>query len=301
MGIKTAMLGILLLAGGATAGSEAPTADKQAIRGHCGCFEVTYQFKETDALAPGYQLKAPKRVGGLEWVEVDGEGPNSLNLQHILVVPAGALKHWRQEWVYQPQYLFDFKGDGVWQKRRLSPEEAKGKWVQRVYEVDDSPRYEGLGPWIHTEGKPFWQSEAWSPLPRREFTTRSDYDVLVRHNRQRLTDVGWVHEQDNKKLKVEGTKETPLVLEKGLNTYRRVDDSRCERARVWWQENKGTWHVVQGVWQDLYHRSKRLHLLREKDGTPLWQRLFTLTEHKPTDPAKLQADVRQAIHEYQAE
>lgn len=299
MGFKTALLGILLVAAGTDPPPEGPASDKQAIRGHCGCFEVTYQFVETFSLAPGYRPKPPKRVGGLEWIEVDGERPDALFLQHVLVVPGGALKHWRQEWIYEPQDLFDFKGDGLWEKRRLSRKEARGKWVQRVYEVDDSPRYEGLGPWVHTDGKSYWESEAWSPLPRREFTTRSDYNVLARRNRQQLTDSGWIHEQDNQKLQVEGAKRTPLVLEKGMNTYRRVEEARCDAARRWWQENKSTWHQVQEVWHEIYLQSDRLHLLREKNGIPLWQRLFNLTERKATDQTQLSSDVRQAIRDYQ--
>lgn len=297
MDFKTAMLGILFVAAASDA-PRAPAADKQAIRGHCGCFEVTYRFAETFALAPGYEPKAPKQVGGLEWVVADEERPDALSLQHVLVVPGGALKHWRQEWVYEPTYLLDFKGDGVWVKRRLGPHEARGKWVQRVYEVDDSPRYEGLGTWVHAGGKPYWESEAWSPLPRREYTTRSDYNVLVRRNRQQLTDSGWRHEQDNTKLRVAGSKQSPLVLEKGLNTYRRVDAARCERAERWWRDNRDAWHQVQAVWQDVYRQSDRLHLAREIDGVPLWQRLFAITEAKPSDATKLQAQVRQAIREY---
>lgn len=297
MDLKTATLGFLILAGATP--PEAPPADKQAIQGQCGCFEVTFQYAETFALAPGYKPKEPKRIGGLEWVEVDGERPDYIGLQHVLVVPGGSQKHWRQEWEYQPTYLFDYKGDGLWVKRRLTPEEGRGKWVQRVYEVDDSPRYEGLGTWIRSDGKTYWESEAWSPLPRREFTTRSDYNVLVRRNRHELKDFGWVHEQDNVKLKVEGSKETPLVQEKGLNSYRRVDNARCDAARRWWQANKGTWHQVQAVWDGLYQQSERIKLLREKDGVALWQRLFALTERPTTDPAKLKADVRAAIREYQ--
>lgn len=299
MGIKTALFSILLLAAESDVPPVGPAPDKQAIRGHCGCFEVTYQFAETTSLAPGYQLKAPKSVGGLEWIEVDGERPDALFLQHVLVVPGGALKHWRQEWTYEPDDLFEFKGDGLWEKRRLSADEARGQWVQRVYEVDDSPRYEGLGPWVHTAGKAYWESEAWSPLPRREFTTRSDYNVLARRNRQQLTDSGWIHEQDNRKLKVEGSKRTPLVREKGLNTYRRVEDARCDVARRWWQEKKTTWHHVQDVWRDLYRQSDRIHLLREKNGIPLWQHLFSLTEREVTDDAQLKAQVRQRIRDYQ--
>jgi hypothetical protein len=67
-------------------------------------------------------------------------------------------------------------------------------------QVDDSPRYESIGTWVHVDGRHEWQSKTDSPLPRREFTKRSDYNVLRRGNRIYLTPQGWMFEQDNKKI-----------------------------------------------------------------------------------------------------
>ena len=33
-------------------------------------------------------------------------------------------------------------------KKKLTKKESKGKWIQKVYQVDDSPRYEGIGTWV---------------------------------------------------------------------------------------------------------------------------------------------------------
>lgn len=268
--------------------------DRQAILAQCGCFEVTYTYVETEAVEPGYPLRAKKQVKGLEWVEADVVGDRSVSLQHLLIGPQGALKHWRQVWDYEPRALLRYRGDGLWERQAVNPEQAAGRWAQRVYEVDDSPRYEGIGSWTH-QGASSWESEAWSPLPRREFTQRSDYNVLVRRNRHVLTAEGWNHEQRNLKLKVSGATETPLVRETGLNAYRRVDDARCAPARQYWRENRATWHRIQGVWRDLIAASPRLRLARERDGVPLWQRLFELAARKPKD---LEAEVRRAIADY---
>ncbi len=272
--------------------------DKAAILGQCGCFEVTFSYTETEALKPGYPLRPPKQVKGLEWVTVDQATEGSLALQHLLIGPGGTVqKHWRQVWDYQPRMLFEFKGHGTWAKRQLNPAEARGAWAQRVYEVDDGPRYEGVGVWTHGEGPSVWVSRAWSPLPRREYTQRSDYDVLVRENRHQIDPDGWRHLQVNEKVKLEAGKPVPLVRERGENHYVRVDESRCARARAWWQENRGTWHRIQGVWQEIYDRSSGL-TLRTDATTPLWARIFALSA---SPSVRLEGEVREAIREYRAD
>jgi hypothetical protein len=67
--------------------------------------------------------------------------------------------------------------------------------------VDDSPRYAARGRWQHAAGVSTWISdETWRPLPRREFSVRKDYDVLVGTNRHTITPTGWVQEENNVKL-----------------------------------------------------------------------------------------------------
>nr|WP_286803404.1 DUF6607 family protein [Acinetobacter sp. UBA2063] len=73
--------------------------------------------------------------------------------------------------------------------------------MQTVWQVDDSPRYAGLGRWTKDNGVTEWTSnETYRPLPRREHTIRNDYDVIIGTNRHALTATGWVHEQDNIKF-----------------------------------------------------------------------------------------------------
>lgn len=287
-----AMLGLL----GLLAGAGEAARDREAILGQCGCFEVTFSYTETAALKPGYPLRAPKQVKGLEWVEADRVSERAISLQHLLIGSQGVQKHWRQVWDYEPKMLFEYQGDGRWKKRPLTPQEASGRWAQRVYEVDDGPRYEGLAAWNHGSGPSFWVSRAWSPLPRREYTQRSDYDVLARENRHQLRSDGWTHLQENQKIRLERGKPVPLVQEHGENRYRRVDDARCAAARTWWAANKTTWHRIQGVWQDVYDQSDALHLRLDPLKDPLWQRIFALAERKPP---RLEAEVKAAIREYE--
>jgi len=279
-------------------GESALARDRDAILKQCGCFEVSYSYTETAALKPGYPLRPPKQVKGLEWIVVDRASERSISLQHLLVGSQGVQKHWRQVWDYEPNMLFEYQGQGLWKKRLLSPQESAGRWAQRVYEVDDSPRYEGIAAWSHDAGPSFWVSRAWSPLPRREYTQRSDYDVLARQNRHQLNPDGWSHLQENQKLRLTKGRIEPLVQERGENRYRRVDDARCAAARTWWTQNQPTWRRIQGVWHDVYERYDTLHLRLEPLKEPLWQRIFTLAE---TKPPRLEAEVRAAIRDYQVD
>ena len=278
------------------AGESALARDRDAILEQCGCFEVTFSYTETAALKPGYPLRPPKQVKGLEWIVADRVSERAISLQHLLIGSQEVQKHWRQVWDYEPTMLFEYQGQGRWQKRLLSPQEAQGRWAQRVYQVDDSPRYEGIAAWTHESGPSFWVSRAWSPLPRREYTQRSDYDVLARENRHQLSADGWTHLQENRKLRLSKEHAVPLVEEHGENRYRRVDAARCAAARTWWAANQPTWRRIQGVWQEVYDRSDRLHLRLEPLKDPLWKRIFTLAEAKPL---RLEAEVRAAIRDYQ--
>ena len=62
------------------------------------------------------------------------------------------IKHWRQDWIYQGVDILSYDKDERW-KKEFRKESVKGKWIQKVYQVDDSPRYEGVGSWIHLDGK----------------------------------------------------------------------------------------------------------------------------------------------------
>jgi len=94
-----------------------------------------------------------------------------------------------------------FAGDERFETRAVPTAERRGAWSQTVYQVDDSPRYGSVGRWVHSAEASIWEGgEAWRPLPRREHSVRSDYQVLAGRNRHTILPTGWVHEQDNSKL-----------------------------------------------------------------------------------------------------
>ena len=76
--------------------------------------------------------------------------------------------------------------------------------------------------WVHIDGKSYWENYTDAPLPRRERTIRSDYNVLNRGNRHEIREIGWVHDQNNKKIVRSENKDLVIAMEKGYNTYKEL-------------------------------------------------------------------------------
>ena len=267
--------------------------DAEAIKNMCGCFEVTFNFAETfnyssDSL---YKPSKPKVSKALEWAQLVTDENDKIQIQHLLQMgnPADPMiiKHWRQDWLFENEDFYMYNADNQWTFNQKTKGDVKGQWTQKVYQVDDSPRYEGSGSWVHVDGKSYWESATPAPLARREYTTRSDYNILMRGNRQEITDYGWLHDQDNSKLiREDGKEDFLLAKEKGYNTYLKVDDSRCAVAAKWWVDHTDKWITVRAKWDEVYGRNKDLSLEAKVDNKALYKHLFddAITEDVQINP-----------------
>ncbi|MGY5353685.1 DUF6607 family protein [Wenyingzhuangia sp. IMCC45467] len=273
--------------------------DQKAIKSMCGCYEVNFNFAETFEYSndTNYVASAVKHDKALEWVQLVEDDKDKISLQHLLIVGAPKrqfiVKHWRQDWLYENRDLYEFNYDTKWTYRQLPKKEVKKTWTQKVYQVDDSPRYEGFATWVHVDGKSFWENTTTAPLPRREYTKRNDYNVTLRRNRQEITPTGWIHNQDNDKIiRTQGQSDVLLAQEKGLNTYVKVEDSKCKAAQDWWTKNKNTWALVRAKWNQVYGRNHNLELRDKVDGKPLYKYLFA------DDFSGKEADINSLIDSY---
>ena len=262
--------------------------DRQAILSQAGEYSVDFQFKETLAVRPGYKLTDPYLSKAEEIVELIEDSGKRIDLQHILLVTRGekqrVVKHWRQTWIYEPEVIYEFKGKRTWKPRHLSSAESRGKWAQIVYQVDDSPRYTGVGRWHHDGNLSSWESRSWRPLPRREYTKRSDYHVLVARNRHTLTPTGWVHEQDNYKL-VLGDKENPIIArEVGFNVYDRVDNVDFSKVKKYWKATKEFWAEVREAWAKLRDGKRTVQLKHKWKGRLMFMYMFALAQEAILKP-----------------
>ncbi|MCO7186030.1 hypothetical protein NH341_11370 [Tenacibaculum sp. XPcli2-G] len=281
--MKKILLGGLLILSALTINAQnKKKKDRAAIKKMCGCYEVTFNFAETfnfskDSL---YKPSKTKTDKALEWAGLIVDENDKISIQHLLQVgnPANPhiVKHWRQDWLYENTDFYMFNGNNNWLYKNKPKSEVKKQWTQKVYQVDDSPRYEGSGTWVHVDGKSYWENTTDAPLPRREYTKRSDYNVTERGNRHEITNYGWLHDQDNKKIiREEGKKDIVIAHEKGYNTYVKVDDNKCKAAQDWWKKNSVKWQKVRSKWDEVYGRNTNLSLETKVNNKPLYKHLFS--------------------------
>jgi hypothetical protein len=285
--LATVILGLTVQAQVSTA-KQNSSAGRQQVDKLCGCFEVEFKYAETFSPDANYKYHDREEIsGGIELIMPVEVSDKKIVMQHLLVVTDSMIiKHWREDWSYENSEIWKYRGDKVWVKEQLKPEQVKGKWTQSVWEVSDAPRYQGASEWINIDGKATWQNTADAPLPRREYSVRSDYNVLRRTNRLILTDSGWIHEQDNQKIIRKGTNDKLLVEEKGINAYKRVDDKLCAPAKAYWEKNKEFWTKVRKAWENYVATHNTIELKTQVNGKMLHDYLFALAKDYATGKLK---------------
>lgn len=256
-----------------------PAKDHASILAMQGEYNVDFAFDETVLLLPGYERGSASRSGGDETVIVVEDTPTRIVLQHILVdAKSGHVtKHWRQDWTYEAKQRFEFSDDQTWTIRQLPAALTQGAWTQCVYEVSDAPRYCGTGRWTYDNGVATWTSDlGWRPLPRREYTKRSDYNALSVVNRHTLTPNGWTHEQLNTKVRREaGGKQVEIAREFGFNDYVKATGTDFAPAYAYWKATQAFWAKVRTRWDGFLATDRGVHLKTKVDGMAMIIPLFT--------------------------
>ena len=262
--------------------------DRRAILALQGSFKAKFEFIETFSPQEGKSLDAPYLSWGTEKIFVIEERPNFISLQHIMVMSfvdpktkktrgPFVMKHWRQDWQWQPRSYFVYRGQGRYSKENLNPK--KGQWLWSVSQVDDSPRYEGLGKWEHNSNTSIFKTERLHrPLPRRERSVRKDYDQLVGEDQLVLTPTHWYHEQKNWKLKGSITSGQFLARELGHNSYQRIKKFDHKIADDYWNKTEKYWKVVRKAWSDIKAQNRSFQILRPPKEQPLFVHQFKNAE-----------------------
>ena len=277
-------------AGLQAAGLDDRERDRRAILAMAGDYRTSFDFIETIGFTEGYQPAAPYQSWGTERVYVVANEPEFVSLQHIIVMhfldadgfesDAMVVKHWRQDWQYEDAEVHAFQGRGAFVRRALDPANRKGAWTQTVYQVDDSPRYEAVGRWIHAPGVSYWQSDdRRRPLPRREFSVRDDYQALYGSHRITITPAGWTQEEDALKLVLDennrpSSSQPYLAREAGLSRYDRVLDYDFSAGDDYWEETGAFWSRVRQYWDALYKAESAFSFVKSAEGMPMFMALF---------------------------
>jgi hypothetical protein len=247
------MIAILLtfaLFAGATNAQTKIEQDREAIKSLAGFYKVTFNYAETFSPDDNYKFHERHHSSAKEIAIILEESPKKIVIQHLLVMKDDSMivKHWREDWTYEDAQILAYDKDNAWKKLTLIKNDVKGKWTQKVYQVDDSPRYQAIGTWVHVDGRHQWQSNADSPLPRRESSERNDYNVLNRGNNLYLTANGWMFEQGNKKIIRSTSGDKILALEKGMEEFVKTDPKSFAYAQEWWKNNQAFWKDARESW-----------------------------------------------------
>jgi len=286
--------------------------DQAAIRALSGEYRVSFDFLETVLFSGETQPSKPYRSWATEKVYIVEDTPGFVMLQHILVMyyvdekgstqgPA-VIKHWRQDWRYEPETIVEYSGHRIWRPRLLQDEERSGQWTQTVYQVDDTPRYALIGQWEHNASFSAWTShDGRRPLPRREYTVRNDYHALDGINRLTVTPLGWIHEQDNLKRVLDESGDNPpetpfLAREFGINRYERLVDFDFSAGDIYWEKTGAYWARVRTELEARFNEGGALRIDTQCNDQPVYQQFFALAGQMESgeisDVSELDAKIR---------
>ncbi|GIR92939.1 MAG: hypothetical protein CM15mP93_11260 [Thiotrichaceae bacterium] len=162
----------------------------------------------------------------------------------------------------------------MWQINKIAKE--PGSWSQTVFQVDDTPRYESYGTWVHSDGASRWVSKSTPrPLPRREFSVRNDYDILLGLNKILVMPWGWVMEEMNEKIK---NKNIYLGSEYGVARYQKIKDYQFKPAYDYWKNTKTYWQEVRKIWRNVITKNNIFCLNEKIDSKPTYIHFFSQAE-----------------------
>lgn len=271
----------VLAATAAVAAAEPSQSDRQSILSMAGEYRVNFGFEEILTLSADSSKSEPYVAHGHEKVVILEDKGDFISLQHLLIVGKGeeaqVVKHWRQDWQFEPKQVLLFRGDNTWSLEEVPAEKSAGAWSQTVYQVDDSPRYAGVAPWKHIGNYSYWESDpTWRPLPRREAEARKDYDVLVGTNRHSITPEGWAHEQDNLKLALHP--ERAIARERGENIYKRDPEFDYSAATAYWEDTAPFWQEVRSWWNAQIAEGKTFHYAKAENSLEPHLKILELAE-----------------------
>ncbi|MES2417514.1 MAG: DUF6607 family protein [Bacteroidota bacterium] len=277
--------------------------DREAIKSLAGFYKVTFNYAETFSPDDDYKFHERHRSSAKEWAVILEDSPKKIVIQHLLVLRGDSMiiKHWREDWTYEDPQILTYDKNDTWKNVTLSANDIKGKWTQKVYQVDDSPRYQAIGTWVHVDGRHQWQSNADSPLPRREYSERNDYNVLNRGNNLYLTADGWMFEQDNKKIIRSESGDTLLAWEKGMEQFVKTDPKSFGYAQTWWKQQQNFWKDTRDTWSAIFAENAVIKLIPKVDNKLLYEQFFALGDRSVKenwDSAKNKAEARKIIEAY---
>jgi hypothetical protein len=285
--------------------------DRRAILAMAGPYRVSFDFLEVARFDPALKPDAPYQSWGTEYVFVSEDRGDFIALQHVLVMRVlqqdgsqsepSVTRHWRQEWRYESDAALVYQGSNAWVLRKLPEGQRRGTWVQSVYQVDDSPRYAASGRWQHSDSFSTWISdETWRPLPRREWSVRNDYQVLLGTNRHTITPTGWTQEENNLKMALDETGKPReaipyLAREYGVARYERIRNYDFAPGKAYFEKTELFWAEVRAAWKRIFQTNGGFKLRKPVDQGQLFVPFFEYAKKLADGEPFVPADARSFI------
>lgn len=280
--------------------------DRADILAMAGNYKVRFDMQESTRWDPSYTPLDKKTSGGNEVVRVIEDTGRKIVLQHMLVAEhegqTHIIKHWRQDWEYEPARVLVYADRNTWQWEDVPEKMRTGRWSQTVWQVDDSPRYGGWGQFETQAGVRRWRSNwTWRPLARRDAVRNPVYDRYYAINRHQNGPEGWVHWQDNTKMGTKDGNLAPIVQEYVLNTYSKSSDFNVKAADDYWAATKDFWAAVRAEWDKVGNAKNGIAIQEQADtGTVISGRLLELANdiaEGRTKTAKAVTEARKLIND----
>ena len=137
-------------------------------------------------------------------------------------------------------------------------------------------------------------------MPRREFSVREDYDVLIGINKHTINPTGWVQEEENLKVSLQASGEHHvLAKEVGLARYERISSWDWSEGHRYWSDTREFWAEVRHQWNAAFSAGTTLKFKKDVDGLPLYAAMFRLAQETQTsDRATMSEEIRKIIGRY---
>ncbi len=219
------------------------------IKSQVGCYEVTSTFKEAGKVNDAYGVSSLDHSSKFyELVVLDSEVNDKISLQKIILTPFGPKKWMREEWERGPQKTIAYVAPNRWEQNPYFAK--KSDWSLTVRNPDDSYQYQCAAPLTIVGGDfAHWECAANAPLPRREISQRTDYQILARKHFIVFSALGLIDRQSNRKVIYSGPEQQKnLAWEEGFVTYKKTNDQYCQEGKLWWNKQRELWKNVRDVW-----------------------------------------------------
>ncbi|HJU45608.1 MAG TPA: DUF6607 family protein, partial [Chitinophagaceae bacterium] len=95
--------------------------------------------------------------------------------------------------------------------------------------------------------------------------------------------------------------DTLVAEEKGINAYRKAEDSKCAKAKEWWEKNGAFWNSVRAEWDNYFKNAGAVALkgkVKDKRLGQYFDELWEQWSAKTITLDKVKEQVKELIPQF---